>query len=369
MRASRIRHTLQPILIAALLLACQQGFAAEPPRVMFVSAEAAKPILIDSWGQHVAVAKGVTIQPGFTLRVPAGATLQIMTAEHGVVAVRPESLVKFESFGDGARPYRLKLSQGGVRIANSEQDPRRFEVATPNAQIKFDKGDHEAFYLWRGKLTDGRWGTFVRSFKDDSLLRTADGDLKVTRREIGYVPGGGKEKAQLVERSDAGGKGVANPVSYVPGAREIATTELVRNFDTIGAERPLPPSGSPPGLHGAAVEMDPFAGTLWTGLGDHGLPELPNQAAVTANPSNVQSLAAPPGSNLKSVIQDQIKTKQITLIETSQGPVPVTTGADGITVLSTQPNKTINIPLSQLPKGGLGGQATRSCASPKGGCN
>lgn len=222
-------------LLSALLLAAGSASAIEPPRVMFVSATDVQPVIIDQQGHEVPAKKGVVIEPGFTVKVPEGATLQIMTAEKGILAVRPNSLLKLEGLGEGPRPYMLKLDSGGLRVANSDKNPHKYEIQTPNARIKFEKGDNEAFYLQNGKLKDGRWGTFVRGLKDDDVvLSTPTGDVKVPKSDIGFVSGTGADKPLLLARVDASGKSVGNPVSYVPGAKEIGTTEMVQNFQALG---------------------------------------------------------------------------------------------------------------------------------------
>jgi hypothetical protein len=70
------------------------------------------------------------------------------------------------------------LDVGGPRVAN----PRRSRVGSSRhaeCRIKFDKGDHEAFYPKEGnKVTGERWGTFVRGFKDPSRQRMATQDFQ-----------------------------------------------------------------------------------------------------------------------------------------------------------------------------------------------
>ena len=242
MKAHEPRNAPKYAALAALFLLSGLAQAIEPPRVMFVSG-AVKPVIIDLQGREIPARKGMVIEPGFSVKVPEGATLQIMTTEKIILAVRPSSLLKLESLGEGTNPHKLKLDMGGIRVANSEKKPHKFEVDTPNAKIKFDKGDNEAYYLLNGKLKDGRWGTFVRGFKDDGIvLSMPTGDVKVSKRDVGYVPGTGKGDLQLIARYDASGKTVGNPVSYVPGSKEIGTTEMVQNFQALGDDKVAPPS-------------------------------------------------------------------------------------------------------------------------------
>jgi hypothetical protein len=289
-------------LAAALWLPGSMTHAVELPRVMFVSGDA-KPVVIDADGRTVAAEKGVVIQPGFTVRVPEGATLQIMTPEKGIVAVRPGSLVKLESIGEGPQPYRLRLTQGGVRVANADKAPRKFEIGTPNAKMTFDKGDHEAYFLGEGKLKDGRWGTFVRGFKEDSVLTTKDGSVTITRRDLGYVPGKESEKAQLLARAAVGGgKALSDPVSFVPGAREIATTDMVSNFAAMG-DKPLAAGD------GSAAKQGALAGT--SGLSTRS-PKLDQQKLVAAQgqPLPYKAEALKPIA-VVSHVADPIKVQQV----------------------------------------------------------
>jgi len=228
----------QTLCIAAALFAVLVptiATGAGEPRVMFVSKQGDnEPRLVDPSGRKLAAQKGAVILPGYTLVVPEGATVQVMTAERVIVAVRPNSLVSFDEIGSG-KPYKLTLNRGGLRVAHPERDPKPFEVSTPNALVKLGKGDHEAFFLLPGKLKDGSWGTFVRGMKDPAAeLFTAGGTLKLAGREIGHVRGAGKDKPVLFElKVDAGGKALGNPVTYLPGAREIGVSEMTRNFEAM----------------------------------------------------------------------------------------------------------------------------------------
>jgi hypothetical protein len=308
-------------LAAALWLTGPMAHAVELPRVMFVSGDA-KPVVIDADGRIASAEKGVVIQPGFTVRVPEGATLQIMTPEKGIVAVRPGSLVKLESIGDGPQPYRLKLTQGGVRVANADKAPRKFEIGTPNAKMTFDKGDHEAYFLGEGKLKDGRWGTFVRGFKEDSVLTTKEGTLTITRRDLGYVPGKESEKAQLLSRTSLReGKEPANPVSFVPGAREIATTDMVSNFDAM-KNKPLVPVDSTPGKPSPFTGMSAFSPRS---------PKLDQQKLATAiqplpfKPDTFKPIAVAPAADPAKVQQVAVNPDLGIAVMTSQKNLGIST--------------------------------------------
>lgn len=241
MKTHSVRSFSQLLPIAALLLASGLLQAAEPPRVMFVSGLDVQPVIIDLQGKELPAKKGMIIKPGFSVKVPEGATVQIMTDEKAIIAVRPNSLLKLEKLGEGTQPHRFKLDLGGLRVANSEKKPHKFEVDTPNAKVKFDKGDHEAYYLKEGKLTDGRWGTFVRGMKDESVLSTKDGDMRITKRDVGFVPGSGKERTQLIARIDTSGNTVADPITYIPGASGRILTDLNDNQRVLSETKPSTP--------------------------------------------------------------------------------------------------------------------------------
>lgn len=232
-----------PLIASTALALALAGtvHAAGEPRVMFVSKGDTQPVLIDLQGKQLPAQKGAVIPPGFTVMVPEGATVQIMTPEKGILAVRPNSLLRMDGIGGDANPYKLTLNRGGVRVANPDTNFKKFEINTPNAQVKFDKGDHETMFLMPGKLKDGRWGTFARGSKDEVLVKTKDGDLKLMPREIGHVPGGEKGKPTIITLNE-GGKQLQNPVSYSPGAREIAVSQITENFQSLG-DSPTTPTG------------------------------------------------------------------------------------------------------------------------------
>lgn len=233
-RNARINPALLPL--AALILVSGLASAAQPPRVMFVSGADLQPVLIDASGKEVLVKKGTVIPPGFTVKVPAGATVQIMTEEKAILAVRPDSLLKLEQLGTGEKPNRYRLDNGGLRVANSDKTPARFEVDTPNAKVRFDKGDHETYYLKNGnKLTGDRWGTFQRGFKGESLMTTKDGDTRVDTTKVGYVDGK-NGLPELIDRPKLGNSPLSNPITG-PG-KPIST---IRDNQDVLSDAAKPP--------------------------------------------------------------------------------------------------------------------------------
>lgn len=360
MKPSRIRN-MKSLLPAAMFLACCQAYAVDAPRVMFVSKIDAQPVIVDLQGRELPARKGMVVPPGYTVKVPEGATLQLMTQEKAIVAVRPNSLLKFEDLGDMVRPYKVKLDVGGLRVANSDKQPHKFEVDTPNAKLKFGKGDHEAYYLKQGKLKDGRWGTFGRTFKEDMVLTTTTGDTTITRKDVGYVPGTVKDKVELIARVDVNGK-ITNPVSYVPGAREIGTTEMVQNFDVLEPKASItPPTGStvPP-----STTLPPLTSK------SSPVPEMKSYAAppklqpppvttpiITPVASLEKKLAVPDLKNvagistLKPVTVDQGIKPEITLSRTGTGEIlPVLKEKNTVTVLSKTPELVTKIPVTEVVK-------------------
>ena len=237
MRTNRNRHYTKLLSVAGLCLTLGNAQAAQPPRVMFVSKHDVQPVIIDLKGREIPATKGMIIEPGFTVKVPEGATLQIMTPEKSIVAVRPNSSIRLETIGDGSKPYVFKLGTGGIRVANSEKSPHKFEINTPNATLKFDKGDHETSYLAEGQLKDGRWGTFVRGTKDDVTLTTSDGEVKVSKNDVGYVPGSEKGAPRLLEKWDSSGKGTRDSVSYVAGSNDVGRTDVVDAAKSPGDQK------------------------------------------------------------------------------------------------------------------------------------
>lgn len=242
MKLQSFRRLSRLVPLSALVLACGMAQAANPPRVMFVSGADLQPVLIDLNGKEIPARKGVVIPPGYSVKVPEGATVQIMTDEKAIVAIRQNSLLKLEKLGDGNEPHKFKLDIGGLRVANSEKKPHKFEVDTPNAKIRFDKGDHEAYYFKEGKIPD-KWGTFVRGFKEDSMLTTKDGETKITPRDYGYVPGTGSGKPEVFARIDPSGKPFVDPVSFTPGSKPDAISKLNQNQEGMKNPVVLDPVG------------------------------------------------------------------------------------------------------------------------------
>ena len=333
--------------LAALLLASGLAQGAQPPRVMFVSGLDAKPVLVDPAGKEILAKKGQVIPPGFSVKVPEGATVQIMTDEKAIVAVRQNSLLKLEKLGDGNQPHLLKLDRGGLRVANSDKRPHKFEIDTPNAKVRFDKGDHEAYYFREGnKITEGRWGTFGRSLKGESVLSTRDGDTRVDSTVVGYVPGAGKGgRPEVIDRIKTGDV-LSNPVaSKMQGASPVS--DLNKNQQALS--------------EGAGKTSDIYTPV---GISKFGAP------VVVEPPRTVQPSALSPvaGLTTKSSMPDMTKVANLSLVrpatvdqlavkpelslqkDTLTGKsVPVLKQNSQVSVLATQPGKTQTISIQDVP--------------------
>ncbi len=346
--------------LAALLLASGLAQAVEPPRVMFVSGLDVQPVLIDLQGREIPAKKGQVIPPGYSVKVPEGASVQIMTEEKAIVAVRQNSLLKLDKLGDGSEPHKFKLDLGGLRIANSDRKPHKFEVDTPNAKIKFDKGDHEAFYLKEGKLKDGRWGTFVRGFKDESVLTTKDGDTKISRTVVGYVPGTSKDgKTELIDRVKTGGNALSDPVTtaFLTGSPGQAVTDLNQNQKALGdSVKTGTPDLATTSLTKTAlvtpVAVGTFAVPTTIALPKIATPVLTPVATLDMKVAmpDLKSIAGI--SPLKTATLDQAIKPEITLQKdlTTGLSVPVLKESTSVSILATTPQTTTKVPLTTITK-------------------
>lgn len=361
MKPQTFRNFPNLLPLAALLLASGLAQAIEPPRVMFVSGVALQPMLIDLQGKETPAKKGQVIPPGYSLKVPEGASVQIMTDEKAIVAVRQNSLLKLEKLGDRGEPHKFKLDVGGLRIANHEKKPHRFEVDTPNARIKFDKGDHETFYLKEGnKFTGGKWGTFVRGFKDESVLTTKDGDTRINRTVVGYVPGISKDgKTELIDRINVGGNALTDPASVVFGGGTIgqAVTDLNENQRVLGdnakpaASDPIAPPPAP--VQKGSLAAAPVLVSSFTPPKEIILPPktiLP----ITPVAGLEQKLAIPDMktvaniSMVKPVTLEQAIKPEISLQKdlTTGVYVPVLKESTSVSVLAITPETTVRVPIT-----------------------
>ncbi len=346
--------------LAAVLLASGLAQAIEPPRVMFVSGANLQPMLIDLQGKETPAKKGQIIPPGYSVKVPEGASVQIMTDEKAIVAVRQNSLLRLEKLGDGGEPHKFKLDLGGLRIANPDKKPHKFEVDTPNAKIKFDKGDHEAFYLKEGKLKDGRWGTFVRGFKEESVLTTKDGDTRISRTVVGYVPGISKDgKTELIDRIKVGGNLLTDPASVVFGGGTIgqAVTDLNENQRVLG-DNAKPAASDPIATPPAPVQKRSLAAAPVL-VSSFAAPKeiiLPPKTILPITPvaGLEQKLAIPDMktvanlSMIKPVTLEQAIKPEISLQKdlTTGLSVPVLKESTSVSVLAITPQTTVKVPIT-----------------------
>jgi hypothetical protein len=361
MKPQTFRSFPRLLPLAALLMAGGLAQAIEPPRVMFVSGIDLQPVLIDLQGKEIPAKKGQVIPPGYSVKVPEGATVQIMTDEKAIVAVRQNSLLKLEKLGDGGEPHKFKLDLGGLRIANHEKKAHRFEVDTPNAKIKFDKGDHETFYLKEGnKFTGEKWGTFVRGFKDESVLSTKDGDTRISRTVVGYVPGMSKDgKTELISRINVGGN-LSDPVGAVFGGGGIgqAVTDLNENQRVL-SDNAKPAASDPKTVPPAPVQKGALAAapvlvSSFTAPKEIVLPPKTILPPITPIAGLEQKLAIPDMktvANLSMVkpvsLEPAIKPELSLQKDLTTGlSVPVLKESTSISVLAITPQTTVKVPIT-----------------------
>lgn len=351
----RIFPNLLPL--AALLLASGLAQAVEPPRVMFVSGLEVQPVLIDLQGNEIPAKKGQVIPPGYSVKVPEGASVQIMTEEKAIVAVRQNSLLKLEKLGNGSDPHKFKLDLGGLRIANSDKKPHKFEIDTPNAKIRFDKGDHEAFYLKEGKLKDGRWGTFVKGIKDDAVLTTKDGDTRVKNGERIYVDGAGKQKPQLIAVLDTKTT-FADPAVLSADAPSKFAEKLNQNQDALAKDKAMTPdlSRTLPVVEAKLTvlpEIRPYTPPKEIVLPPRTILPVAPIAGLEPKIASMPDMKTVANlSVIKPVTLDQAIKPEITLQKdlTTGLSVPVLKESTSVSILATTPQTTTKVPLTTITR-------------------
>lgn len=190
------RHHLPAALIAILSLFAANIQAAEAGKIQFVSGTAQ---VIDANGKTRAATKGDAVQEGETLTTGAESAVQLLMADKGLIAIRPNSQLKIDSYryagkDDGSEKGTLALSKGSFRsitgmIGKTNKDA--YKITTPTATIGIRGTDHEPSFIpqaGQGEQQQGEPGTYDRVNSGMTYILTPLGIIEIGPNQIGFAP-------------------------------------------------------------------------------------------------------------------------------------------------------------------------------------
>lgn len=139
------------------------------------------------------IQKGDSIYVGDTIISDDEAVVQIRMEDGGLLALRPGSELKIESFKfsgkeDGTERSFFNLNQGGFRAVTGligRNNKQNYKITTPTAVIGINGTDHELFYL-ANDMPGATAGTYSKVNDGAIIMGTVMGTLKIESNQMGY---------------------------------------------------------------------------------------------------------------------------------------------------------------------------------------
>lgn len=180
-------------MAAVLLLSGSAAVWADTAgHVQFVSGEVQ---LIDAAGQSHAIAKGESINEGDILNSAKNSSAQIRMQDGGIIALRANTRLKFDSFKysgqeDGTEHSFTSLLKGGFRAitgAIGRTNKSNYRITTPTSTIGIRGTDHETVVVAPGSELIAPSGTYNRVNVGETSITTDKGTIAVLPNQMGFA--------------------------------------------------------------------------------------------------------------------------------------------------------------------------------------
>jgi len=186
-------------VIAALALACMSGsvYAAVAGQIQFVTGSAQ---LTSEAGKTRPVKKGDIVNEGDTLTTAPASATQIRMQDGGIIAVRPDTRLRFDSFKfsgkqDGSEQSFFSLLKGGLRAITGligQINKSSYRITTPTATIGIRGTDHETFVVVPGSPLAATTpaGTYNKVNKGETSMTNDQGSISILPNQMGFAAAG-----------------------------------------------------------------------------------------------------------------------------------------------------------------------------------
>ncbi|MDP2811491.1 MAG: FecR family protein [Rhodocyclaceae bacterium] len=191
-----MKRNLSWLGFCAVLLALTDGAWASAGRLQFVTGEVS---IVGSDGTRRPALKGDSVNEGDTVITAVGAVAQLRMSDEGLIALRPDSTLKIETYRfqgkeDGSESGVLGLLKGGFRTLTGfigRANKSAYLVRTPTATIGIRGTDHEPLFIppggWSG-APDGEPGTYNKVNAGATFIETAGGRIELGVNQVGFAP-------------------------------------------------------------------------------------------------------------------------------------------------------------------------------------
>lgn len=179
-------------LLMVLSSASAAVFADTAGHVQFVIGDVQR---VDATGQSHALLKGDAIGEGEMLVSAKGAMAQIKMLDGGVIALRPDTQIKFDSFRytgqqDGSEHSFTSLLKGGFRAITGvigRVNKTNYRITTPSSTIGIRGTDHETVVVLSDSGINAPTGTYNRVNAGETSITTERGTIFVLPNQMGFA--------------------------------------------------------------------------------------------------------------------------------------------------------------------------------------
>jgi len=185
---------INAFLAVGLMFISQASYAVDAGHAQFVNGSVQ---ISSADGQNSILKKGDVVSEGDTLTTAAGASAQIKMLDGGLIAVRSDTKLKFDTFifngtQDGSERSFFSLFTGGFRAVTGligKLHKSSFHITTSMATIGIRGTDHETYVVTAGSpmAAVAPLGTYNKVNWGETTMTTTKGTISVLPNQMGYV--------------------------------------------------------------------------------------------------------------------------------------------------------------------------------------
>jgi hypothetical protein len=194
MKSAKSIIILSIYLAACLMMLSEASYAGDAGHAQFVIGSVQ---ITSAAGQTSVLKKGDAVKEGDTLTTADAASAQIKMLDDGLIAVRPNTKLKFDTFKfngtqDGSERSFFSLFAGGFRAVTGligQQHKPNFRITTTSATIGIRGTDHETYVVTADSpmATVAPIGTYNKVNRGETTMTTTKGTISVLPNQMGFV--------------------------------------------------------------------------------------------------------------------------------------------------------------------------------------
>ncbi len=189
-----IHISLGILLVAGITFISQSAHAGIAGHVQFVNGSVQA---TNSAGQTRNLHKGDAVHESDTVTTSKNASVQFKMRDGGMIAVRPDSQLKFDSFvfmgkEDGTEKSFFSLLKGGFRAITGligQQNKPNYRITTVASTIGIRGTDHEVYVVVPGSELAATVpvGTYDKVNVGATVMTTSQGTVNVLPNQMGFA--------------------------------------------------------------------------------------------------------------------------------------------------------------------------------------